>query len=75
MFLIVARNTQCSRLLTVVAIKFWMCQNNGKCKTNTIPILMHQMRISTNQVSLVMLVEKVGNHKNIKTERANKNQK
>jgi hypothetical protein len=26
-----------------------------KCKTNTIPILMHQMRISTNQVSSVVL--------------------
>jgi hypothetical protein len=25
-----------------------------KCKTNTIPILMHQMRISTNQVSSVV---------------------
>jgi hypothetical protein len=25
------------------------------CKTNTIPILMHQMRISTNKVSSVML--------------------
>jgi hypothetical protein len=29
-----------------------------KCKTNTIPILMHQMRISTNQVSSVMLKSK-----------------
>jgi hypothetical protein len=27
----------------------------GECKTNTIPILMHQMRISTNQVSSVVL--------------------
>jgi hypothetical protein len=26
-----------------------------QCKTNTIPILMHQMRISTNQVSSVVL--------------------
>ena len=26
-----------------------------KCKTNTLPILMHQMRISTNQVSSVVL--------------------
>jgi hypothetical protein len=25
------------------------------CKTNTLPILMHQMRISTNKVSSVML--------------------
>jgi hypothetical protein len=29
-----------------------------KCKTNTIPILMHQMRISTNQVSSVVLTPK-----------------
>jgi hypothetical protein len=28
------------------------------CKTNTLPILMHQMRISTNQVSSVMLRSK-----------------
>jgi hypothetical protein len=30
---------------------FFIC----KCKTNTIPILMHQMRMSTNQVSSVVL--------------------
>jgi hypothetical protein len=29
--------------------------NSFKCKTNTLPILMHQMRISTTQVSSVML--------------------
>jgi hypothetical protein len=29
-----------------------------KCKTNTIPILMHQMHISTNQVSSVILRQK-----------------
>ena len=35
-----------------------------KCKTNMIPILMHQMRILTNQVSSVVLRPKVGNPKN-----------
>jgi hypothetical protein len=33
-------------------------ENHVKCKTNTIPILVHQMRISTNQVSSVMLRSK-----------------
>jgi hypothetical protein len=38
-----------------------------KCKTNTIPILMHQMRISTNQVSSVMLrSKKLEIRKNVK---------
>jgi hypothetical protein len=46
------------------------------CKTNTIPIFIHQMRISTNQVSSVTLMskkleirKKTGNY-----ERADKNQ-
>jgi hypothetical protein len=47
-------------------------------KTNTIPILMHQMRISTNQVSSVMLRPKKLEIRgeNVKTviSRANKNQ-
>jgi hypothetical protein len=30
----------------------------NKCKTNTIPILMHHMRISTNEVSSVVLSPK-----------------
>jgi hypothetical protein len=30
----------------------------GLCKVNTIPILMHQMRISTNEVSSVVLEPK-----------------
>jgi hypothetical protein len=45
------------------------------CKTNTIPVLMHQMCISINQVSSVVLrSKKVGNLKKGKTERADKNQ-
>jgi hypothetical protein len=43
-----------------------------RCKTNTLPILMHQMRISTTQVSSVMLrSQKLEiRKKNVKTERA-----
>jgi hypothetical protein len=33
----------------------WRIASWCRCKTNTIPILMHQMRISTNQVSSVVL--------------------
>jgi hypothetical protein len=41
-------------------LKFNHLKSNGikkslKCKTNTLSILMHQMRISTNQVSSVVL--------------------
>jgi hypothetical protein len=39
-------------------ILFFTCTLNNpnlQCKTNTIPILMHQMRISTNKVSSVVL--------------------
>jgi hypothetical protein len=32
--------------------------SSKECKTNTLPILMHQMRISTTQVSSVMLRSK-----------------
>jgi hypothetical protein len=49
----------------------WPCQW-VKCKTNTLPILMRQMRISTTQVSSVMLSLKKMEirGKNVKTERA-----
>jgi hypothetical protein len=49
---------------------FWIMVT---CKTNTILILMHQIRISTTQVSSVILRSKVGNPENC--ERANKNQR
>jgi hypothetical protein len=44
------------------------CLQHIQCKTNTIPILMHQMRISTNQVSSVVL-----RPKSLKTEKHCKN--
>jgi hypothetical protein len=45
------------------------------CKTNTIPILMHQMRISTNQASSVVLrPKKLKSEKNVKTVKEPKQQ-
>jgi hypothetical protein len=40
------------------------CSLTGECKTHTIPILMHQMRISTTYVIISAQVKKVGNPKN-----------
>jgi hypothetical protein len=45
-----------------------------KCKTNTLPILIHQMRISTNQVSSVMLRSKKLKCETVK-EQSDENQK
>jgi hypothetical protein len=48
---------------------------NEICKSNTIPILMPQMRISTNQVSSVVLkFEKIETRKIVKTVKEPKKQ-
>jgi hypothetical protein len=42
-------------LTTAPRKRLWLNVINNQCKTNTIQIFMHQMRISTNQVSSVVL--------------------
>jgi transcriptional regulator CtsR len=50
---LIASDTRVSKLFKTTILIDKSITNT--CKTNTIPILMHQMRISTNEVYLVIL--------------------